>query len=786
LKHRKVIAEAAIYTVVGLLLGSIFFRQIVFSRFDLLLGGVGDARLNGVILEHWWQVLQGTAHWLSPPFFFPVQGVLGYSDAGFLNALPYVVLRLLGIEPFTAYQIVLFALVEFAWIGTILFLRGCLKLSIFPAIVGAALFVFPNSMSVSSGHTQLLAVYFIPYLAIGIYLFLRNFSKPASIGIAAGIFVAIIVPALFYTSYYIGWFSLFYILLLSVVVAVWSIMHSGVKVVWQCIIWKRKNWQKILAYCTLSAVCFIPFLLTYIPALRQFGNRSYQEIATMLPSFIDYVNVGPNNWLWGKMLYSAFVGLDLRPMSWELIKGLPICLLLVFLALSVYFICKTKHYQLNVAKDNTWKIIVDENEANDAAKLAILAAGLSVTVLLALLLMLKIQGFSLWWLVTNLIPGAGGIRGVYRFQHVLAFPIAIVVAIGLHQAVNFATSHIHSSVKRGACLVAIAVLCLLLFGEQLNTGSIANYSKQQQLDMLAGISSPPHQAKVFALLPAEGLKKDPCEVQVDAMIIAQKFGLNTINGYSGQRPPEWIGMYYFDKPDYIVYLYSWIKRYNLENNQLYFLDTKTGKWLSAMSLQPSLQERAILMYGPFYETNLGIALDDQGKNEEAIAHYLAAIKINPNYADAYYNLANLFMKQGKNDKAIDNYRKAIKNSSDHFNAHFNLASVLVKERRLEEAIDHFRQVVRITPSFAALNNLGVNLEGQLKHDEAIYYYRRAVQLEPKNPGIYFNLGVALGNKGELKEAIENFRRAVYLNPDYEDARQALRLAIDLEKKQSAN
>jgi tetratricopeptide (TPR) repeat protein len=774
---------------VGLLLGSIFIRQIVFSRSDLLLGDVGDARFNGVILEHWWQVLQGTAHWLSPPFFFPVMGVLGWSDVGFLNALPYVVLRFLGIEPFTAYQIVLFVLVVVGWIGTILFLRGCLKLSILPTIIGATLFVFPNSMAVtvSLSHTQLLTVNFIPYLVIGIYVFLQNFKKPTSIGIAAGIFVAIIVPAIFYTSYYIGWFSLFFILLLSCVCAVWSMLHSGSKVLWQSIIWKRETWLKILSYCVISATCFIPFLLTYFPALKQFGSRGYQEISTHLPSFIDYVNVGPNNWLWGKTLYATFVGLDSRPMSGELVKGLPICLLLVFLAFVVYFIRKVKHYQLSLAKDDTCKIIVDGNEANDAAKLAILAAGLSITVLLAWLLILKVQGFSLWWLVTMLIPGGGGIRGVYRFQHVLAFPIAIVVAIGLHQAINFATSHIHSSVKRGACLVAIPVLCLLLVGEQFNTGSIANYSKQQQRDMLAVISPPPHQAKVFALLPAEGLKKDPCEAQVDAMIIAQKFGLNTINGYSGQRPPEWIGMYYFDKPDYIVYLHSWIKNYNLENNQLYFLDTKTGKWLSAMSLQPSLQERAILMYGPIYEINLGIALADQGKNEEAIAHYLAAIKINPNYADAYYyNLANLFVKQGKTLKAIDNYRKAIKNNPDHFNAHFNLASVLVKERRLEEAIDHFRQVVRIIPSFAALNSLGVNLERQLKHDEAIYYYRRAAQLEPKNPGIYFNLGVALGNKGELEEAIENFRQAVYLNPDYEDARQALRLAIDLEKKQMAN
>ena len=182
-------------------------------------------------------------------------------------------------------------------------------------------------------------------------------------------------------------------------------------------------------------------------------------------------------------------------------------------------------------------------------------------------------------------------------------------------------------------------------------------------------------------------------------------------------------------------------------------------------------------------SNLGVALAAEGKNEEAIEHYLTAIKINQDYDDAHYNLANLLIKQGKIEEAIGHYRETIKINPYNANAHYNLADILVKQGKNEDAIDHFREVVRINPSsFAALNNLGVNLERQLKHDEAIYYYQRALQIEPKNPGIHFNLGVALGNKGELKEAIEHFRRAVYLKPDYEEARRSLRLAVELEQQ----
>ena len=181
--------------------------------------------------------------------------------------------------------------------------------------------------------------------------------------------------------------------------------------------------------------------------------------------------------------------------------------------------------------------------------------------------------------------------------------------------------------------------------------------------------------------------------------------------------------------------------------------------------------------------NLGAILVGQERNEEAITHYLAAIRINPNYDDAYYNLANLYIKQGKIEQSIDNYLKAIKINTDHFDAHCNLADVFVKQNKLDQAIEHFREAVRIAPySFAALNNLGVNLEKQLKHEEAIEFYRRAVHISPKNPGIYFNLGVALGNKGDLKEAAENFRQAVNLNPDYEEAKRALKLALEMNQQ----
>jgi tetratricopeptide (TPR) repeat protein len=179
----------------------------------------------------------------------------------------------------------------------------------------------------------------------------------------------------------------------------------------------------------------------------------------------------------------------------------------------------------------------------------------------------------------------------------------------------------------------------------------------------------------------------------------------------------------------------------------------------------------------------GKKLAAQRMNEEAINQYLAAIKLNPDKEEVHSNLGVVLAAQGRNEEAITQYLAAIKINPNYADAHYNLADVFVQQNKIDQAIEHFREAVRINPSsFTALNNLGVQLEKQLKHDEAIEYYRRAMKIEPKNSGLHFNLGVALGNKGELKEAIEHFRQAIDLQPNYEEARRALKLALDMNQQ----
>jgi tetratricopeptide (TPR) repeat protein len=183
--------------------------------------------------------------------------------------------------------------------------------------------------------------------------------------------------------------------------------------------------------------------------------------------------------------------------------------------------------------------------------------------------------------------------------------------------------------------------------------------------------------------------------------------------------------------------------------------------------------------------NLGVALAAEGKNEEAIVHYLEVIKIKPDDANAHCNLGVALDADGKKEQALAHYLYALKINPHFDKAHYNLAMAFKEQGNIEESLKHFQKTLLINPNYPyAHNNIGIILEKYFKkYDEAIYHYEQELKIIPDNPGTHFNLGIALAIKGKLKEAAEHFRTAIYLKPDYEEASRALKLAIDMEKKQ---
>jgi tetratricopeptide (TPR) repeat protein len=104
-----------------------------------------------------------------------------------------------------------------------------------------------------------------------------------------------------------------------------------------------------------------------------------------------------------------------------------------------------------------------------------------------------------------------------------------------------------------------------------------------------------------------------------------------------------------------------------------------------------------------YHNNLGVALQGQGKLDEAIAEYRSAIRFQPNFADAYLGIGEVLEYQGKVDEAIVEYRSAARLQADSAYAHHCLARALLRrpdrsDPERSEALEHARQATGFSPN----------------------------------------------------------------------------------------
>ena len=105
--------------------------------------------------------------------------------------------------------------------------------------------------------------------------------------------------------------------------------------------------------------------------------------------------------------------------------------------------------------------------------------------------------------------------------------------------------------------------------------------------------------------------------------------------------------------------------------------------------------------------NMGTALSDQGKIEEAIAHYQSALRIAPRYVKAWNNLGIAYEESDRNAKAIEMYQEALRLDPNDAETWNNLGSAYGKSGQTAKAIEAIRQALRIDPAYdEAWNNLG--------------------------------------------------------------------------------
>jgi len=179
-------------------------------------------------------------------------------------------------------------------------------------------------------------------------------------------------------------------------------------------------------------------------------------------------------------------------------------------------------------------------------------------------------------------------------------------------------------------------------------------------------------------------------------------------------------------------------------------------------------------YKPRPHNNLGVAYQEQGRLDDAVKEYQAAINLTPDYVDAYYNLGLVYRTQGRLDDAVREYQKAINLKPDLAEPHCSLGLVYRTQGRLDDAVKEYQTAIKLRPDYAdAHNNLGLVYRTQGRLDDAIREYQTAINLEPDHAKAHNNLGTVYYLQGRLDDAIKEYQTAINLN--YAEARNNLEL-----------
>ncbi len=158
----------------------------------------------------------------------------------------------------------------------------------------------------------------------------------------------------------------------------------------------------------------------------------------------------------------------------------------------------------------------------------------------------------------------------------------------------------------------------------------------------------------------------------------------------------------------------------------------------------------------------------------AEASFRRCVVLRPRFPDGHYNLGNALAELGRLDEAVVAYREAVRLKPSYTKAHYNLGNALKRQNRLTEAVVSYQAAISLQRGhISARTNLGSTLKLLGRIDEAIQQYQRVLKLDPRHANAHFHLGDAYRMKGRLDDAVRQFEAALASKPGHASATRLL-------------
>ncbi|HEY9799622.1 MAG TPA: tetratricopeptide repeat protein [Leptolyngbyaceae cyanobacterium] len=150
----------------------------------------------------------------------------------------------------------------------------------------------------------------------------------------------------------------------------------------------------------------------------------------------------------------------------------------------------------------------------------------------------------------------------------------------------------------------------------------------------------------------------------------------------------------------------------------------------------------------------------------ALASYDKALKIQPDYYQAWNNRGSALANLEQYEQALASFDKAIEIQPNSYQAWNNRGSALANLEQYEQALASYDKALQIQPDFyQAWHNRGFAQGNLGQHEQALASYDKALQIQPDSYQAWYLRGIALDELGQYEQALASFDKAVEIQPD---------------------
>jgi len=158
----------------------------------------------------------------------------------------------------------------------------------------------------------------------------------------------------------------------------------------------------------------------------------------------------------------------------------------------------------------------------------------------------------------------------------------------------------------------------------------------------------------------------------------------------------------------------------------------------------------------------------EDKIDLAQAYYVKAYEMEPENIDLLLEMAQLYKSVNKINLAERCYQLILQKNPDHFIALEKYGLLLIKLNNYQLAEEKLLQIVVTKEgkeNWRALNGLGLIKDLQGFDDQAIVYFERALEIQPKQIHVLNNMAYSLYRSERYRVAITFYKRALAINPN---------------------